>query len=583
MFWIVRKYAGMPITRRYRRLAAEFLDQTERADEVQHSRLLDLIARNAESGFGRDHGFAAIRTPADFRRQVPIRGYEGLEPYIARVRDGETSALFGPGAEVLMFALTSGTTAAPKTIPVTRESLADTKAGWSIWGILAFDDHPGILNRGLRPILQLVSNWRESFTPAGIPLGAITGLTAQMQNPLVRQTYVMPPATMRIGAIEAKYYAALRLSIHRDLGTIIAANPATLLAIARLGDRVKSTLIRDVADGTISHDFEVPPDVRAALRFRTRFPRRRAARRLEAIVDRTGRLLPKDYWPNLEFLANWTGGTMGAYLSHYPEYFGDRPIRDIGLIASEGRFTIPIQDGTPGGVLDIRHHYYEFIPEDRADQDQPETVEAVDLIEGRNYFILPTTSGGLYRYQIHDLVRCVGFRGKAPILAFLNKGAHYSSLTGEKLSEFQVVAAVDGAVGDLGLRLKSYLLAPRLGRPAALPTPGGTRRPAQRRGRPPTGPGRRSAAPGRQSRVPRTVARPPDSARSMCSRSPRAPGPPTSAVGSRPAAARWSSTSSPASCPNWASPISFRPTSRRPARLRAVDRSGPVVVPPRVA
>ena len=465
MLWIVRKYAGMPITRRYRRLAAEFLAQADRAAEVQRARLLELVRRNAESDFGRDHGFAEIRSPADFRRLVPIRGYDGHEPYIARVRAGETSALFGPGAEVLMFALTSGTTAKPKTIPVTRESLADYKEGWSIWGMIAFDDHPGILARGLRPILQLVSNWRESFTTAGIPCGAITGLTAQMQNPLVRQTYVMPPATMRIAAIEAKYYAALRLSVHRNLGTIMAANPATLLAIARLGDRVKETLIRDVADGTISDDFAISADIRAALRFRTRFPRRRAARRLDAIVARTGRLLPKDYWPNLEFLANWTGGTMGAYLSHYPEYFGTRPIRDIGLIASEGRFTIPIEDDTPGGLLDIRHHYYEFIPEDQADRESPETVEAADLIEGRNYFILPTTSGGLYRYQIHDLVRCLGFRGTTPILAFLNKGAHYSSLSGEKLSEFQAVAAVDGAVTELGLRLKSYLLAPTWGEP----------------------------------------------------------------------------------------------------------------------
>ena len=58
--------------------------------------------------FGRDHHFAAIRIPEDFRRRVPIRGYDGHEPYIARVRQGRPSALFGPGTEVLMFAMTSG-------------------------------------------------------------------------------------------------------------------------------------------------------------------------------------------------------------------------------------------------------------------------------------------------------------------------------------------------------------------------------------------------------------------------------------------------------------------------------------------
>lgn len=156
---------------------------------------------------------------------------------------------------------------------------------------------------------------------------------------------------------------------------------------------------------------------------------------------------------------------MGAYLRGYPEFFGDKPVRDIGLIASEGRFTIPVEDGTPAGVLDIQHTYFEFIPEDQADAEQPETVEATDLIEGRRYFILPTTSGGLYRYQIHDLVECVGFEGRAPRLVFLNKGAHFSSLTGEKLSEFQVVAAVNAAQRALGIKLTSFLLLPSWGDP----------------------------------------------------------------------------------------------------------------------
>ncbi len=463
MFKLVRKLAGRPIQRRARRLAEDFLRQTDRAGDVQRALLMSRIARHADSQFGRDHHFGEIRNPADFRRMVPVRGYDGHEPYIDRVRRGDLGALFGTGTEVLMFAMTSGTTARPKTIPVTRESLADYREGWTIWGMLAFDAHPGILQGGLRPILQLASNWREHFTPSGVPCGAITGLTAQMQNPIVRFTYCMPPAASRIEDIESKYYVALRLSAHRDLGTIIAANPSTIQAIARLGDREKETLIRDLADGTVDPKWTLPPDVRRAIRIKTRWRRKEAARRLGEIVGRTGRLLPKDYWPNLEFLANWTGGTMGAYLRGYPEYFGDRPVRDIGLIASEGRMTIPIEDGTPGGILDIRHHYFEFMPEDQVDRDEPDTVEATDLIEGRRYFILPTTAGGLYRYQIHDLIRCVGFHGRAPIIEFLNKGAHVSSMTGEKLSEFQVVAAVTAAQRTLGLRLGSFLLLPTWG------------------------------------------------------------------------------------------------------------------------
>ena len=79
-----------------------------------------------------------------------------------------------------------------------------------------------------------------------------------MQNPLVRTTYCMPAVASRIKDIESKYYVALRFSLYRDLGTIIAANPSTILAMARLGDREKDVLIRDLADGTIDARWEIP-------------------------------------------------------------------------------------------------------------------------------------------------------------------------------------------------------------------------------------------------------------------------------------------------------------------------------------
>jgi hypothetical protein len=460
MIKMLMRMIGGPVARRARRLARAFLDQTHQAADVQRGLLLQRIARHADSQFGRDHHFHEIRTPTEFRKHVPISGYDRHEPYIDRVRQGDTNALFGRGTDVLMFATTSGTTNRPKTIPVTTEALTDYREGWTIWGILAFDAHRDMMRDGLKPILQVASDWQETSTSSGIPCGAITGLTAYMQNRFVRTKYCMPAIASRIKDIESKYYVGLRFSIYRDLGTIIAANPSTILAMARLGDRQKEVLIRDLADGTIAAKWEIPSDIRRQLSRKTRRRHRATARALEKIVDETGRLLPKNYWPNLQFLSNWMGGTMRAYLRGYPEFFGETPVRDVGLIASEGRMTIPIADGTPAGILDVRHHYFEFIPEEDGDRDQPDTVEATDLIEGRNYFIVMTTAGGLYRYNISDLVRCVGYHGQAPLIEFLNKGAHYSSLTGEKLSEHQVIGAVEAAQRAAGIHLKSYLLLP---------------------------------------------------------------------------------------------------------------------------
>jgi len=178
----------------------------------------------------------------------------------------------------------------------------------------------------------------------------------------------------RIKDPAAKNYTVLRLSLPRAVGLVVAANPSTLISLARAGDRDQESLIRDIHDGTLSRQIDVADEIRTALAgpLRGRHPQR--ARELEAIVRRTGSLYPRDYWPSHCVLGNWTGGSAGAYLRHFPRYFGDTPVRDVGLIASEGRMTIPIADATPSGVLDVTSHYFEFIPEGEADSPRPVTV-----------------------------------------------------------------------------------------------------------------------------------------------------------------------------------------------------------------
>jgi hypothetical protein len=95
MLQVLKKMLGAPVATRARRLAQEFLAQTAQAGDVQRRLLMDRVARHADSQFGRDHHFQQIRTPADFRRQVPIGSYDRHEPYIDRVRHGDRQALFG--------------------------------------------------------------------------------------------------------------------------------------------------------------------------------------------------------------------------------------------------------------------------------------------------------------------------------------------------------------------------------------------------------------------------------------------------------------------------------------------------------
>jgi hypothetical protein len=122
--------------------------------------------------------------------------------------------------------------------------------------------------------------------------------------------------------------------------------------------------------------------------------------------------------------------------------------------------TIPFADGTPAGVLDITSHYFEFIPEAEGDSPQPTVLSAHELTEGGRYYILLTTAYGLYRYNIHDVVRVAGFFNRTPLLEFLSKGSLFANITGEKLSEYHVTQAMAQVLPEANLTLSTYSLAP---------------------------------------------------------------------------------------------------------------------------
>ncbi|MCC7474284.1 MAG: GH3 auxin-responsive promoter family protein [Pirellulales bacterium] len=433
-----------------------FVRNASRARKIQHEALLQKIRRNADSQLGRDFGFASIRSAAEFRARVPIMSYEDHRPYINRVLHGDVTALFAPGTKVLMFAMTSGTTGDPKRLPMTEELFREYRRGWQLWGGGVYGDYPRLL---YKKTLQLTSDWQQLKAPCGIPCGQISGLAATTRPAIADIMFLPPSATIRIHDSAAKHYAALRFSLaSRNIGMIVTANPSSLVEFARRADSQREALIRDIFDGTLS--CEIPVDVRATLarRIAKRSPRR--ARQLERLVETHGTLLPRHVWPKLSMLATWTGGSIGIFLPRLAELYGQTAVRDHGLSASEGRMTIPLADGTPAGMLDYCHHYFEFIPVEEYGSHSPTVLEGHELELGRDYFILLTTSGGLYRYDIHDAVRCVGFQGQAPVLEFLNKGKNFSNLTGEKLSENQVIRAVERSIAELGLTVDFFTLAP---------------------------------------------------------------------------------------------------------------------------
>jgi GH3 auxin-responsive promoter len=453
---ILRYCVGKVVARPLYRKFAAFEAACRDPERTQTELLRRIVAYHADTDFGRDHGFGQIRTVADYRRHVPVAPYERVEPYVRRVMRGETRALLAD-QQVLMFALTSGTTAARKHIPITQQYLDDYRRGWNLWGLRAIRAHKPVF---LRSILQLCGDADEYRTETGVPCGNLTGFTAQVQKKLIRWLYCVPPATGKVKDTHARTYVAVRFALPRRVGMLVAANPSTLVNLARFVDREKEALIRDVADGTLNPKLDLPAEIREALSRKLK-PKPKRARELEGFVRQAGTLSPKDVWPPDKLLIGcWTGGSVGPYLRQLKGYYGEAPVRDLGLLASEGRMSIPVEDGTPAGVLDVTTHYFEFIPEGEINSAQPTVLGAHEVQEGKHYYIVPTTKAGLYRYHISDVVRVTGFFHQTPLIEFLGKGSRFANLTGEKLSEHHVTQAVDRVVKTVPQPLSAYALAP---------------------------------------------------------------------------------------------------------------------------
>jgi hypothetical protein len=133
---------------------------------------------------------------------------------------------------------------------------------------------------------------------------------------------------------------------------------------------------------------------------------------------------------------------MPLYLRKLPDHFGDVPVRDLGYMASEGRGATSLVNSGAAGVLNVTSHFFEFVPADQRDRPDPEFLTCEELESDQEYYLYLTTSAGLYRYDINDLVRVVDFYRRTPVIQFVRKGEGISSITGEKVTEAQVTAAL---------------------------------------------------------------------------------------------------------------------------------------------
>jgi hypothetical protein len=149
----------------------------------------------------------------------------------------------------------------------------------------------------------------------------------------------------------------------------------------------------------------------------------------------------------------WKTSTAGAFVDELQSHLGPTiPVRDAIYAACECWLTVPMGDDEPGGALAITSSYFEFVPEDAWFAGERRTLRASQLKDRERYVVLTTSSNGLVRYQLNDVVEVCGFYRSVPRIAFVRKAGAQTNLMGEKLTEEHITRALTAALADTGQR-----------------------------------------------------------------------------------------------------------------------------------
>jgi len=432
--------------------ARAFEKATHNPSESQSKFLSELVARNKKTLYGQEHDFASIQSAKDYRERVSVNNYETLRPYIERHTKGEPNVLTVD--KPILFGITSGTTGKPKHIPVTSYSRRKKKDVMDVWSYYIMRDHPNMLKG---KILAIVSPEKEGYMTCKVPFGAESGHAYRNMPEIVKNIYVLPYEVFEIKDYDAKYYCILRIAMEKNVSVVATLNPSTILLLCQKIEKVKDRVIDDIRRGTLNSELNIRYDIRKKIENGLRPNPKRADELSRLAGNRGGELLPVDFWPNMEIVVCWKGGTVGIYISHFKKYFRENiSIRDFGYLSSEARASIPMCDEGCGGALAIQGNFYEFVPREEMDRPDRRLLLAHELEVGEEYYVILTTPGGLYRYDIDDVIKVIGFFNRTPMIEFKQKGSIVSSVTGEKIYEVHINNAVHKATEAIGIHLQFF-------------------------------------------------------------------------------------------------------------------------------
>ncbi|PWH85808.1 GH3 auxin-responsive promoter family protein [Brumimicrobium oceani] len=377
--------------------------------EVQKEWFERLILSGRKTVFGKQYGFDDINHYDEFKRLVPLQDYDNVKEWVEREVAGEEDVLW-PG-ETQWFAKSSGTTSdRSKFIPVTKDSLEECHY------------------KGGKDLLAI---YYSQFPNTKLYKGKhlVVGGTAE-QNKLRPDSYT------------------------GDLSSIILKNLPWWVEIKRIPSRETALMseweekIEKLAEETMYEDVSSISGVPSWTLVL-----------MNRILEKSGKTDIREVWPNLELFMH--GGV--SFKPYEKEFNRIIPHQDMHYIesynASEGFFGI--QDELDGDLLLMLDYgiFFEFIPMNAYKGTASETVIGLKDIElNKNYALVISTNGGLWRYILGDTVKFTSI--KPYRVKVTGRTKHFINVFGEEVIVDNTDNAIRVACEKTHALLKDYTACP---------------------------------------------------------------------------------------------------------------------------
>lgn len=438
---------------------------------AQRQRLLTQIERSKGTAFGIAHDFQSILDAPDpvvaFRNRVPVQTWDDVDPWVQRMVEGESNVL--TPEEVFFYATTSGTTGHRKLIPITSAFVEEARVTTRVLARTTLTQIPGAV-QGKR--LQMRSPGVEEIRP-GVFAGSITvalagtipGTDDEQQEKGALDA--LPAAVFEVDDFRSRYFLCLRLAASEDVRLVSAINPSTLLLFAQTLAERGEEIAAALDAGELGSDLDVTDALRKRLQPYAKQDKD-AAERIRESARKHGHARMCDLFPNIAGLVCWKGGSAPWYVARLPKSYGDVPVLDYGYAASEGLFGAPLSTEGAASALLPHGHFFEFFHVDDADLLEPKSLHELRI--GERYEVVVTTGAGLFRYRMFDVIEVVGKtkdttvdddeddnprvprrekKEGIPLVVFRQKAGAMASVTGEKLGEAHVIAAMARLAADI--------------------------------------------------------------------------------------------------------------------------------------